>query len=149
MSTPTRTTAPCSPRPASKLRRNHRVSVVDAQSIARQSCAERKVGSDPGVLRGRRGENKHRRCDLILIGVSTGWVIGLVLGVVVTLVAAAIVVTIVMLANRIAKQARTAVEGVEKVRDQTTGLDGIARINDSGVRILHSARALRKVAVGK
>jgi len=86
---------------------------------------------------------------LILIGVSTGWVIGLVLGVVVTLVAAAIVVTIVMLANRIAKQARTAVEGVEKVRDQTTGLDGIARINDSGVRILHSARALRKVAVGK
>ena len=86
---------------------------------------------------------------MILIGVSTGWVIGLVLGVVVTLVAAAIVITIVMLANRIAKQARTAVEGVEKVRAQTTGLDGIARINDSGVRILHSARALRKVAVGK
>jgi hypothetical protein len=86
---------------------------------------------------------------LILIGVSTGWVIGLVLGVVVTLVAAAIVITIVMLANRIAKQARAAVEGVEKVRAQTTELDGIARINDSGVRILHSARALRKVAVGK
>lgn len=86
---------------------------------------------------------------MILIGVSTGWVIGLVLGVVVTLVAAAIVITIVMLANRIAKQARTAVEGVEKVRAQTTGLDGIGRINDSGVRILHSARALRKVAVGK
>lgn len=86
---------------------------------------------------------------MILIGVSTGWVIGLVLGVVVTLVAAAIVITIVMLANRIAKQARAAVEGVEKVRAQTTELDGIARINDSGVRILHSARALRKVAVGK
>ena len=32
---------------------------------------------------------------------------------------------------------------------QTDGLPGIARINDSGVRILHSARALRKVAVGK
>ena len=86
---------------------------------------------------------------MILIGVSTGWVIGLVLGVIVTLVAAAIVITIVMLANRIAKQARTAVEGVEKVRDQTSGLDGIGRINDSGVRILHSARAVRKVAVGK
>jgi hypothetical protein len=86
---------------------------------------------------------------LILIGASTGWVIGLVLGVVVTLVAAAIVITIVMLANRIAKQARTAVEGVEKVRAQTTELAGIARINDSGIRILHSARALRKVAVGK
>ena len=86
---------------------------------------------------------------MILIGASTGWVIGLVLGVVVTLVAAAIVIMIVMLATRIAKQARTAVEGVEKVRAQTTELAEIARINDSGVRILHSARALRKVAVGK
>jgi flagellar biosynthesis/type III secretory pathway M-ring protein FliF/YscJ len=86
---------------------------------------------------------------LILIGASTGWVIGLVLGIVVVLVAAAIVITIVMLARKIAEQARAAVQGVEKVREQTTGLGGIARINDSGVRILHSARALRKVAVGK
>jgi hypothetical protein len=84
-----------------------------------------------------------------VIGASTGWYVGLALGVVVTVVAAAIVITIVMLATRIAKQARTAVEGVEKVRAQTTELEGIARINDSGVRILHSARALRKVAVGK
>ena len=86
---------------------------------------------------------------MILIGASTGWVIGLVLGVIVTLIAAAIVITIVMLATRISKQARTAVAGVEQVREQTTGLAGIGRINDSGVRILHSARALRKVAVGK
>ena len=86
---------------------------------------------------------------MILIGASTGWVIGLVLGVVVTLVAAAIVITILMLAMRIAKQARGAVEGVEKVRAQTTELSEVPRINDSGVRILHSARALRKVAVGK
>lgn len=84
-----------------------------------------------------------------VIGASTGWYIGLALGVVVVIVAAALVITIVALASRIAKQARTAVEGVEKVRDQTTALAGIARINDSGVRILHSARALRKVAVGK
>ncbi|MGO9885690.1 MAG: hypothetical protein ACLPV4_22070 [Solirubrobacteraceae bacterium] len=84
-----------------------------------------------------------------LIGASTGWTIGLVLGVVVVLVAAAIVITIVLLANRIGAQARTAVGGVEKVREQTDALDGIGRINDSGVRILHSARALRKVAVGK
>jgi hypothetical protein len=86
---------------------------------------------------------------LILIGVSTGWIIGLVLGVVVVVVAAAIVITIVMLARKIAQQARTAVGGVEKVREQTDGLAGVGRINDSGVRILHSARALRKVAVGK
>jgi hypothetical protein len=86
---------------------------------------------------------------LILIGASTGWVIGLVLGIVIAAVAAAIVITIVVLARKIAGQARAAVDGVERVRAQTDGLAGIPRINDSGVRILHSARALRKVAVGK
>jgi hypothetical protein len=84
-----------------------------------------------------------------VVGASTGWYIGLALGIVVVAVAAGIVITIVMLATRISKQARTAVAGVETVREQTTGLAGIGRINDSGVRILHSARALRKVAVGK
>jgi hypothetical protein len=80
---------------------------------------------------------------------STGWWIGLGLGIVVILATAVIVIAIVMLARRIAGQARGAVEGVEVVRAQTDELAGIARINDSGVRILHSARALRKVAVGK
>jgi hypothetical protein len=80
---------------------------------------------------------------------STGWWIGLALGIVVILVAAVIVIVIVMLARRIAAQARGAVEGVEVVRAQTEELAGIARINDSGVRVLHSARAVRKVAVGK
>ena len=86
---------------------------------------------------------------MTVVGASTGWYIGLVLGIAVVAVAAAIVITIVLLANRISAQARTAVAGVEQVREQTTGLAGIGRINDSGVRILHSARALRKVAVGK
>ena len=80
---------------------------------------------------------------------STGWTVGLVLGVLVILIAAAIVITIVRLAQRIANQAATAVAGVDVVREQTTKLNDIGRINDSGVRILHSARALRKVAVGK
>jgi hypothetical protein len=80
---------------------------------------------------------------------STEWVVGIALGVVVVAVAAAILITIVSLAARIAKQARTAEEAVELVRAQTDGLGGIARINDSGVRVLHAARALRKVAVGK
>jgi uncharacterized membrane protein len=84
-----------------------------------------------------------------VLGSSTGWTVGIVLGVVVILIAAAIVIAIVALAMRIAKQAKTAEEAVEVVRQQTAELDGIARINDSGVRILHSARALRKVAVGK
>lgn len=74
---------------------------------------------------------------------------GIALGVVVIAVAAAIVITIVVLAKRIAGQARAAEEGVEIVRRQTAELGGIERINDSGVRILHAARALRKVAVGK
>jgi uncharacterized membrane protein len=80
---------------------------------------------------------------------SAGWPIGLALGVVVILIAAAIVIVIVALAMRIAKQAKTAEGAVEVLRQQTTELDGIGQINDSGVRILHSARALRKVAVGK
>jgi hypothetical protein len=82
-------------------------------------------------------------------GASTGWHIGLVLGIVVVVVVAAIVIVIVALALRIAGQAQSAVTGVDLVRSQTDALDGVARINDSGVRILHSARALRKVAVGK
>jgi hypothetical protein len=85
----------------------------------------------------------------IAVGASSGWAIGLVLGVVVVIVAAAIVIAIVVLATRIAKQADTAVGGVTKVQEQTDALSGIGRINDSGVRILHSARALRKVAVGR
>lgn len=80
---------------------------------------------------------------------SAGWVVGIALGIVVVAVAATIVITIVALATRIAAQAKTAEEGVEVVRLQTAELDGVARINDSGVRILHAARALRKVAVGK
>jgi len=80
---------------------------------------------------------------------STEWIVGITLGVVVIAVAAAILITIVLLAARIAKQAATAEEAVEVVRAQTADLGDVARINDSGVRILHSARALRKVAVGK
>jgi len=85
----------------------------------------------------------------VLTVASTGWVVGLVIGTVVIAVAAAIVIVIVALATRIAKQAKTAEEAVEVVRRQTAELGGVARINDSGVRILHAARSLRKVAVGK
>jgi hypothetical protein len=66
----------------------------------------------------------------------------------VVVVAVIIVGTILVLANRIAGQAETANEAVEVVRSQTDELDGIAKINNSGVRILHAARALRKAAVG-
>jgi uncharacterized membrane protein len=80
---------------------------------------------------------------------STGWVVGIALGVAVVVVAAVIVIAIVLLALRIAKQAKAAEQAVDAVRRQTDELGGIAQINDSGVRILHAARSLRKVAVGK
>jgi threonine/homoserine/homoserine lactone efflux protein len=87
---------------------------------------------------------------VMLLSESGKWLTGIVLGVVVIAVAAVIVITIVALASRIARQARTAEGAVEVVRQQTVALDGgVGRINDSGVRILHAARALRKVAVGK
>ena len=84
-----------------------------------------------------------------MVTATAGWTVGLILGVLVIAVAAAILITIVGLAARIAKQARTAEEAVEVVRAQTAELGGVARINDSGVRVLHAARALRKVAVGR
>jgi X-X-X-Leu-X-X-Gly heptad repeat protein len=61
-----------------------------------------------------------------------------------------IVATILTLAARIADQAAQAAGGVDTVRAQTTSLeDGVDKVNDSAVRILHMARTLRKVAVGK
>jgi Tfp pilus assembly protein PilW len=85
----------------------------------------------------------------MLTGASTEWMVGIALGVVVIAVAAVILIVIVMLSKRIAEQARTAEQALEVVRRQTDELGGIARINDSGVRILHAARSLRKVAVGR
>jgi type II secretory pathway pseudopilin PulG len=73
----------------------------------------------------------------------------MILGGAVVAVAAVIVATILYLAFKIASQARAAEQAVEVIRRQTDELGGIGQINDSGVRILHAARALRKVAVGK
>jgi hypothetical protein len=83
------------------------------------------------------------------VAALAGWKVGLALGVVVIVIAAAIVLTIIRYAMAISKQASGAVAGLEVLEHQTDSLEGIARINDSGVRILHSARALRKVAVGR
>ena len=85
----------------------------------------------------------------MLIASSTGWQVGLALVSAVVAVAAVIVIVIVVLAIKIAKQAKAAEQAVDVVRRQTAELGGIARINDSGVRILHAARSLRKVAVGR
>ena len=86
---------------------------------------------------------------MLTLASSGGWQVGLALGIAVVAVAAVIVIVIVLLAIRIARQANAAEQAVEVVRQQTSELGGIARINDSGVRILHAARSLRKVAVGK
>ncbi len=84
-----------------------------------------------------------------LIASAGWWQLGIAAEIAVIAVAAAIVIVIVWLAVRIAQQAKTAEQAVEVVRRQTAELGGIAQINDSGVRILHAARSLRKVAVGK
>lgn len=86
---------------------------------------------------------------IVLMSESAQWLLGIGIGLVVIAVAAVIVIAIVLLALRIAKQAAVAEAAVGVVRDQTTKLADISRINDSGVRILHAARALRKTAVGK
>jgi len=86
---------------------------------------------------------------LTLTAYAGEWQVGIALGIAVIAVAAVLVIVIVLLALRIARQAKTAEQALEVVRRQTDELGGIARINDSGVRILHAARSLRKVAVGK
>jgi heme exporter protein D len=86
----------------------------------------------------------------MLAATYTDWYIGLALAFTVIVVVVVIVATILALAARIADQAREADAGVDAVRAQTTSLaDGVDKVNDSAVRILHMARSLRKVAVGK
>jgi hypothetical protein len=85
-----------------------------------------------------------------LAATYTDWYIGLGLVFFVIVVVVIIVAIILALAARIADQARGAAAGVDTVRAQTTSLkSGVAQVNDSAVRILHMARSLRKVAVGK
>jgi hypothetical protein len=86
----------------------------------------------------------------MLAATYTDWYIGLSLSFFTIVVVVIIVAIILTLAARIADQARTADGGVDTVRAQTTSLaDGVDIVNDCAVRILHMARALRKVAVGK
>lgn len=88
--------------------------------------------------------------DYLAAGGYTDWYIGLSLVFFAIVVVVIIVAIILTLASRIADQARNAAGGVDTVRAQITSLDtGVAQVNDSAVRILHMARTLRKVAVGK
>jgi len=76
--------------------------------------------------------------------------IGMALAFFVIVVVVIIVSIILTMAARIADQAAAADAGVDTVRAQTTSLEtGVDKVNDSAVRILHMARTLRKVAVGK
>jgi hypothetical protein len=86
---------------------------------------------------------------MLIGGNITVWYVGFALGFAVTTIAVIIVMTIMFWASRIADQAHLAREAVEAIREQSTELNNVPKIVDSGVRILHSARSLRKVAVGK
>jgi Na+-transporting methylmalonyl-CoA/oxaloacetate decarboxylase gamma subunit len=86
-----------------------------------------------------------------MIGATySDWYIGMGLAFVVIVVVVIIVSIILTMAARIADQAAEADAGVDTVRAQSASRsDGVDRVNDSAVRMLHLARALRKVAVGK
>jgi|tagenome__1003787_1003787.scaffolds.fasta_scaffold20452115_1 hypothetical protein len=78
------------------------------------------------------------------------WYIGFAAAFAIIVVVVIIVAIILTMAARIADQAAQADAGVDVVRSQTTSLEhGVDKVNDSAVRILHMARTLRKVAVGK
>jgi len=86
----------------------------------------------------------------LIAATYSDWYIGMGLAFFVIVVVVIVVSIILTMAARIADQARAADAGVDTVRAQSVSLsDGVDRVNDSAVRILHMARALRKVAVGK
>lgn len=86
----------------------------------------------------------------VIAATYSDWYIGMGLAFIVIVVVVIIVSIILTMAARIADQAQQADAGVDVVRAQSVSLsDGVDRVNDSAVRILHMARALRKVAVGK
>ena len=85
-----------------------------------------------------------------LASTYSDWYIGLAGAFIIIVVVVIIVAIILTMAARIADQAAKADAGVDVVRAQTTSLEhGVDKVNDSAVRILHMARTLRKVAVGK
>jgi hypothetical protein len=87
---------------------------------------------------------------MIIASTYSDWYIGMALAFFVIVVVVVIVAIILTMAARIADQASAAASGVDTVRAQTTSLEhGVDKVNDSAVRILHMARTLRKVAVGK
>ena len=86
----------------------------------------------------------------LIASTYSDWYIGMALAFIVIVVVVIIVAIILTMAARIADQAAKADAGVDVVRAQTTSLEhGVDKVNDSAVRILHMARTLRKVAVGK
>ncbi|MEA2155848.1 MAG: hypothetical protein QOE11_1988 [Solirubrobacteraceae bacterium] len=86
----------------------------------------------------------------IISSTYSDWYIGLAIAFAIIVVVVIIVSVILTMAARIADQASGAAAGVDVVRAQTTSLEhGVDKVNDSAVRILHMARTLRKVAVGK
>jgi hypothetical protein len=86
----------------------------------------------------------------MLAATYSDWYVGMAIAFFTIVVVVIIVAVILTMAARIGDQAAEADVGVDTVRAQTTSLaDGVDRVNDSAVRILHMARTLRKVAVGK
>lgn len=77
-----------------------------------------------------------------------GWYLGLVIGFVVVLVVVAVVAPILVLAQRIAKQAQHATEALDHSRQTTLPLWDVQKTNANLRRILAAARAARSALGG-
>jgi hypothetical protein len=108
------------------------------------------------------GSNQARRCRpqgfrdgrsavvaaVIVAAQDTGWWVGLIAGFAVVAVVVVIAAILLTLAARIADNARQASAALPVVRDQTTALQDVPRINESAISVLRSARAARKALTG-
>jgi ABC-type multidrug transport system fused ATPase/permease subunit len=74
--------------------------------------------------------------------------VGFALGVVVVLIVAVLVITLAVLAARIGSRARAAQAALEQVRQDTSSLQGVDKLNNSAVRVLEGARTARQTLTG-
>lgn len=72
-------------------------------------------------------------------GLPASWWVGSIIGGVVVLVVAAVVVTLIVLAERIARQARMATAALDQAELNTRGLWQVGGVNDQALAVLEGA----------
>lgn len=79
-----------------------------------------------------------------ILGVPSGWFIGLAIGFIAVAIAATLVITILALAARIADQAEAAGPALDVVVSQTAILTAIGSVNRTAIDIRDAAVAARR-----